>query len=317
MTVITERNYLDDGVYFEEDNLYSRNEIVIESGQNLAALSVVGKKTKRQAAAPIPAVVGTGDGVMSGLVMGPLAEVGTYVIKCVAIAAHGGTFSVTTPSGKALANMVLTPGAGLSTVYKSGHLDFVITDGAADFVLNDTFSVVVTAAGVPVVVGTGNGAVSAVSIGRQAVNGSYMAVCKEAVVTGGVFSVVGPDGSALADFELTPATPTPYVSEQVNFTVTPGGVDFIVGDYFMIVVAAGTGQAVIVNLGAVDGSQIAAGITIAPYDATLAAVKGVIIVRNAIVSRAALGFPSGLSVGEKDAIMATLAGAGIVEREAA
>jgi hypothetical protein len=42
MPVRTESNYLGDWLKFEEDNLYSRDEVTVISGQNLATGTVVG-----------------------------------------------------------------------------------------------------------------------------------------------------------------------------------------------------------------------------------------------------------------------------------
>lgn len=42
MPVQTESNYLGDWLKFEEDNLYSRDEVTVASGQNLATGTVVG-----------------------------------------------------------------------------------------------------------------------------------------------------------------------------------------------------------------------------------------------------------------------------------
>jgi hypothetical protein len=42
MPVQTESNHLGDWLKFEEDNLYSRDEVIVASGQNLAAGTVVG-----------------------------------------------------------------------------------------------------------------------------------------------------------------------------------------------------------------------------------------------------------------------------------
>ena len=42
MPVQNESNYLGDWLKFEEDNLYSRDEVTVASGQNLAAGTVVG-----------------------------------------------------------------------------------------------------------------------------------------------------------------------------------------------------------------------------------------------------------------------------------
>jgi hypothetical protein len=42
MPVQTESNYLGDWLKFEEDNLYSRDEVTVASGQNLATGTVIG-----------------------------------------------------------------------------------------------------------------------------------------------------------------------------------------------------------------------------------------------------------------------------------
>lgn len=42
MPVQTEKNYLGDWLKFEEDNLYSRDEVTVASGQNLATGTVIG-----------------------------------------------------------------------------------------------------------------------------------------------------------------------------------------------------------------------------------------------------------------------------------
>jgi hypothetical protein len=42
MPVQNESNYLGDWLKFEEDNLYSRDEVTVASGQNLATGTVVG-----------------------------------------------------------------------------------------------------------------------------------------------------------------------------------------------------------------------------------------------------------------------------------
>ena len=45
MPVQTEQNYLGDWLKFEEDNLYSREEVTVITGQNLGTGTVIGKIT--------------------------------------------------------------------------------------------------------------------------------------------------------------------------------------------------------------------------------------------------------------------------------
>lgn len=93
-------------------------------------------------------------------------------------------------------------------------------------------------ASVPAVVGTGNGAMSLVTAGADAQVGSYVVTCTAIATHGGTFSVVAPDGTALPSLTLTASTgaTTAYASSHINFSITDGSTDFIVGDVFTIVV---------------------------------------------------------------------------------
>ena len=81
-------------------------------------------------------------------------------------------------------------------------------------------------------------------------------------------------------------------------------------------VAAGSGSVKEIDFDAVDGSQDAYGITFAAYDASLAAVAGVAIVRNATIVADDLVWPTtspAVSNAQKAAALAQLAEKGIVE----
>lgn len=92
---------------------------------------------------------------------------------------------------------------------------------------------------VPAVVGTGNGTTSQVFAGPDVQVGSYVVTCTAAVANGGVFSVVCPDGTTMPSLTLTPGAggTTKYRSRHLNFSITDGGTDFIVGDAFTYVVS--------------------------------------------------------------------------------
>jgi hypothetical protein len=101
------------------------------SGQNLKAGAVVGRVSRGIGRVSIPTVVGTGNGTVSQVFAGPDVEVGNYVLTCTAAVANGGVFSLTSPSGKALPALTMTPGAGGTTKStRSRHINFTITDGA-------------------------------------------------------------------------------------------------------------------------------------------------------------------------------------------
>jgi len=319
MANTTEGNRLNDILKFEAENLYSREKVTVLSGQDLDLGAVIGKITKGVGAAPIPTVSGTGDGTMTLLKMGPDAQFGSYVIKCTSAVTNGGVFSVTAPDGTVLPSLTLTPGAGGTTAYESTHLDFSITDGSTDFAADDTFTVVVTEGGTPAVVGTGDGTMSAVSMGPQAQHGTYQVKCVEAITNGGRFSVTAPDGTALPELTLSAGTgnTTAYANDQINFSITDGSTDFAAGDYFNIVVGAGSGKVKEINFSGVDGSQKAYGFVIAAYDASAGDVEGVAIVRDALIDEDNLAWPSTATTAQIATAMVQLAARGILTREGA
>lgn len=318
MPVQTEGARLGDGVLSELGMLKSRKAAVVLSGNNLGVLTVVGAVTKAQAAAPTPTVVGTGDGTMSGLLPGPAVQVGSYVITCITAVANGGVFSVVAPDGQAL------PNATVGVAYKSEHLDFLLNDGAADFVVDDAFTVVVTSGGTPAVQGTGNGTVSAISLGHDTKNGTYQLVCIAAATNAGTFELRSPDGDTLEQRDITGGAggTAVFVNRQVNVTVTDGSTDFAAGDKFDILVASlyptsGDPRVKEWDPLNVDGSQIALGILTDDYDATAADVTGVVLYKDAELIADHLVWKSGTTAAEKQLAYDQLERAGIVVREAA
>lgn len=99
---------------------------------------------------------------------------------------------------------------------------------------------------------TGNGTVTAVTLGIAAKLGTYTLECITASADGGTFKVIDPEGIRLKDAVVGTAYAGP-----INFTVNDGAADFVVGDKFTIAVAAGSGKYVTVNSVNVDGSQVA------------------------------------------------------------
>lgn len=91
---------------------------------------------------------------------------------------------------------------------------------------------------IPTAVGTGTGTMSQVYAGPDVQVGNYVLTCITAVVNGGVFSVVCPDGTALPNLTMTPGAggTTKYRSRHINFTITDA-TDFIVTDTFTFVVS--------------------------------------------------------------------------------
>lgn len=81
----------------------------------------------------------TGDGTIGSVALKEKAQEGDYTLTCIAASADGGTFKVIAPDGTRLDD------AEVAVAYTSGHIDFTIADGAADFIVGDSFTVPVEA----------------------------------------------------------------------------------------------------------------------------------------------------------------------------
>jgi len=101
MTTLTEGQHAGEFIVSEANGSRSRDKVTVLSGQNLKAGAVLGSLKNGIGGAPIPAVVGTGTGVMSDIVAGKDVQVANYVLTCTAAVTHGGTFGVVAPIFKA------------------------------------------------------------------------------------------------------------------------------------------------------------------------------------------------------------------------
>lgn len=298
--------------------LPSRESIVVLSGQNLKAGAVIGRVKFGIGRVSIPTVVGTGNGTASLVFAGPEVEVGNYILTCTAAVAHGGVFSLTTPSGKVLPALTLTPGSGGTTAYVSRHINFSITDGGTDFIVGDSFTFVVGTTAPTVIGGTGTGTLSALSLGPDAKPGNYRVINREAISHGGRFEVVAPDGSSLgANFTMSAGSgnATAFTSRQINFTLTDA-TDFIAGNYFDVAVfnqLAG-GKVAAWAPGTYDGRHKATGVLHDNVDASSADTQGVIVTLDAVVREADLEWGASITSAEKAGALRDLAERGIVAR---
>jgi hypothetical protein len=90
----------------------------------------------------------TGDGTMTAVAAAGALKVGTYTLECTFAVANGGVFKLENPDGDIVAdNLTLRVGAGLATAFIEGGLEFTVTDGVADFIAGDKFTVEVAANG--------------------------------------------------------------------------------------------------------------------------------------------------------------------------
>ena len=315
MTALTQSARSAEFLLSEAPGSLSREAVVVASGAGaLVPGSVLGRVTKRLAAAPIPTVSGTspGNGTMTNLAFGPDVQVGTYALACITAASNGGIFSVTAPDGTAL------PNATVGTAYKTSHLSFLLNDSSQDFTTAARFNVVVTAGGTPAVEGgTGNGAMSAITLGKNAQLGGYRVTLKAAVSHGGDFDVIAPDGSQVGGRFLMgtgDGTAASFASDHINFTLTDA-TDFILGNYFNVIVAGyAAPQAKLWDPAAVDGTQEAWGLLVDACNAASAAQDAVVIVRQAEVSATKLAWKSTVTAAQKPEAYRQLAAAGVIVR---
>lgn len=107
---------------------------------------------------------------------------------------------------------------------------------------------------------TGNGVISAISVGAKTKVGTYTIRMTGATT----FNVINPNG-----VELKPGTAAgAYTDPELNFTFTAGGTPMIAGDGFTIAVAAGSGKYTLSVATATDGSQVPNAILTDITDAT-------------------------------------------------
>ena len=164
---------------------------------------------------------------------------------------------------------------------------------------------------------TGNGvltvdAVDPVLADAQA--GAYKVTIITAATNGGTYTVTGPNGNPLGNANVA-AT----FANEIKFVLADGATDFVVGDFFTITVAAGSGKYKLATADGTDGAQIASAVLLMAADATAADATGVILARGpAIVSKAALVFDATVTAGALTTTKyAELTAVGIVPRTSA
>ncbi len=157
MAKLTEGKYPGDWLKWEQDNLYSREEITVKSGLKLESGTVLGFEDAGVISSQADAG-NTGDGVMGAVTAGPGVKVGDYRVAIIEPAANAGAFIVEDPEGVVI-------GQGTVAVAFAGEVAFTLADGAADFAAGDAFTITVAEAV----------AVVAVASPETAANGSEVA----------------------------------------------------------------------------------------------------------------------------------------------
>jgi hypothetical protein len=122
----------------DDEVAYSREQIIVLSGQVLEAGHVVGM-IALGAATPAAVTGNTGNGTLASATVGLGAKVGVYRATCIEPAANLGKFTVEDPDG------VNVGVATVATEFTGGGLTFTIADGSTDFASGDAFTITVAA----------------------------------------------------------------------------------------------------------------------------------------------------------------------------
>jgi len=155
---------------------------------------------------------------------------------------------------------------------------------------------------------TGNGTAGSVTLGSEAINGTYTLTCTAEATDAGTFSVVTPLGEALDDLTVAVA----YTSAHVNLTIADGAEDFDIGDIFTIDVIIG--EYAIHNPAESDGTETAKAILWDNVDASSAEQDCTVVARDCEVNEAELTFKSGMTEVQKATALTALKSVGIITR---
>lgn len=136
MVTKTEPNHAGEFILSEGNRTLSREAVTVASGENLKAGQVVAEVTKGSASAAADAG-NTGDGTIGAITVGAGSKQGDYKLTFIEPGTDAGDFQVEDPEG-------VNVGTGVvGTEFSGGGLTFTVSDGAADFVAGDQFTITV------------------------------------------------------------------------------------------------------------------------------------------------------------------------------
>ena len=146
MNAYSESTNLGDVLKCEAPNLYSREAVTVLAGGGaervLKAGAVIAERIRSQVTVTAgDGNTGDGEATPADPPLGALAEAGIYRLACITAGADGGTFQVLNPKGYVL------PDLTVGDAYESDHFNLTVADGAADFVVGDTFTIEVSGDG--------------------------------------------------------------------------------------------------------------------------------------------------------------------------
>ena len=128
-----------------------RDELLVFAGAGTVVEGTLLARKSVADAVAASAFTGTGDGTLTlaTVAAGPLVPlVGAYVLNVITAVANGGVLELVDPNGALVAsNLIMTVGAGATTVFEAAGLQFSVTDGATNFAVDDTATLTVAADG--------------------------------------------------------------------------------------------------------------------------------------------------------------------------
>lgn len=157
---------------------------------------------------------------------------------------------------------------------------------------------------------TGNGAMGAITVTAAALPGTYKLMITEPGTNVGNFQVFNPNGLLVDQGDVAAA----FSAGGLGFTLADGSTDFVAGDGFDIVVAAGDSKYVPYDDDNADGSNVACAVALENADSTAADATCATIVRLAEVKSSLLQWAATNDAGDKTAGLADLAALIIIAR---
>jgi len=290
-------------IKWEQENYNSRDDVTILAGEDIVMGEVLGQVTVGSVPTTGTAAGGnTGGGTMTPVTGSTGVKVGTYTMTCVGLDTNGGVFSVKDPDSQAL------PAAGVGAAYTSDQINFTLNDVGADFIVGDSFTVVVPAGSESMValeVAAIDGSAIAAGISKDDYDASASGDRTIAFTSGGTYQITAGDTITGA---TNGATARVYYVDLTSGTFAAG-------------TAAGTlylngqsGTFISENLDVGGNSNVA---TIGGNSSAIAAsdVPGVMIARNAQYVDDYLTWPSGITDAQKTLAKKQLKSLGIIERD--
>ena len=140
MTIKTVGVHAGEFLHSEANGSRSREEVVICAGSGrLAAGTLIALITAANALTPTAKPGNTGNGVIGSVTVSSSAYSGIYTLKITEAAANGGKFELQDTDGYPIGEGVV------GQPYSGNGLAFTLSDGSADFVVGDSFTLNVKA----------------------------------------------------------------------------------------------------------------------------------------------------------------------------